>query len=80
LVNEDGAAILDTKLGTICTLNVTGAYVWEALQRGQCPTAIARQLSEDTGEPSDRVEREVDAFIEVLKHQGLLPAEPESNL
>jgi hypothetical protein len=32
--NEDGAAILDTESGDLSTLNATGAYVWEALQRG----------------------------------------------
>lgn len=74
LVNQDGAAILDTKLGTITTLNVAGAHVWQALQRGELPSAIAAQLAQDAGEPVDQVARDIDEFIETLKRQGLLAA------
>jgi hypothetical protein len=80
VIHQDGAAILDTKLGIISTLNATGAYVWEALQRGESAPAIARQLAADTGEPFDRVEAEVDAFLDALKEQYLFPAATETNL
>ena len=71
IVNEDGAVILDTKLGTISTLNPTGAYIWQALERGDSSEAIATSLAQETGEQLDRVERDVREFIDSLKEQQL---------
>ncbi|WP_041585944.1 PqqD family protein [Terriglobus saanensis] len=51
VVNEDGAAILDTKQGTISTLNATGGYVWPALERGESEEAIAASRVKETGAP-----------------------------
>ena len=73
VANQDGAAILDTRLGTILTLNFTGAYVWQALGRGEAPETIAMDLSAETGEQLDSIERDVREFIEALKEQHLLP-------
>ena len=35
IVNEDGAVILDIDHDLMSTLNPTGAYVWQGLQRGE---------------------------------------------
>jgi len=70
--NPDGAAILDTKLGKISTLNSTGAYVWGALQRGEDIGRIVVDLACETGEQVEVLERDVRDFIDTLKTQHLL--------
>ena len=72
MVNEDGAAILDTRLGEISTLNSTAAYIWLALERGQSVCNIAESLARETGHPVHVIERDVRGFIETLKERRLL--------
>jgi hypothetical protein len=74
IANQDGAAILDTKAGRISTLNTSGAYIWQALERGEDIEAIAQGLSRDTGEQIEAVKKDVADFIDALKKQDLLPA------
>jgi hypothetical protein len=71
-VNQDGAAILDLKAGRISTLNSSGAYVWEALGRGEEIDTISEGLAQQTGEPKDAVKRDIVEFLESLKKHGLL--------
>lgn len=71
-VNQDGAAILDTRAGRISTLNSSGAYVWQALERGEEIETIAEGLALQTGEPIEAVKEDVVEFLEALKEQGLL--------
>jgi Coenzyme PQQ synthesis protein D (PqqD) len=77
MVNADGAAILDTKRGKISTLNTTGAYVWQALERGEDVETIAVNLARETGEQLDRLKRDVLEFIDDLKKQHLCRADVE---
>ncbi len=71
-VNQDGAAILDTKAGRISILNSSGAYVWQAVGRGEEIETIAEGLARQTGEPIEAVKEDVIDFIEALKKQELL--------
>jgi hypothetical protein len=71
-VNHDGAAILDLKAGRISTLNSSGAYVWQALGRGEEIDTISEGLAQQTGEPIDAVRQDIAEFLEALKNQGLL--------
>ncbi|RXH58210.1 PqqD family protein [Granulicella sibirica] len=72
IVNQDGAAVLDTKLGSIATLNSTGAFVWQGLERGDSLEAIVVSLSSETGVPHKIVERDVLDFVRALRAQQLL--------
>jgi hypothetical protein len=72
IVNRDGAAVLDTKLGSIATLNSTGAYVWQGLKRGESQEIIIANLSRETGAPPEVVGRDVRDFVETLRAQQLL--------
>jgi len=71
--NEDGAAILDTESGDLSTLNATGAYVWEALQRGVDEPTIISALAQETGEPLEIVAADIRAFLASLNERTLLP-------
>jgi hypothetical protein len=72
IANQDGAAVLDTKLGSISTLNSTGAYVWQGLERGESLETIVANLSRETGEQPEVVGRDVKDFVETLRAQQLL--------
>lgn len=73
IVNQDGAVILDTKTGAITTLNSTGAFIWQALERGEASETIAANLADETGERVDSLKRDVREFMDALKEQKLLP-------
>ena len=72
VINEDGAAVLNMPSGTITTLNPTGAYIWQALQRGETAETIAVNLARETCEPVEVVERGVAVFLAELKEHDLL--------
>ena len=72
IVNQDGAAILNSTTGTITALNSTGALVWQALERGEDPVRIVQELAHETGKPVETLERDVREFIRALKDRQLL--------
>ena len=72
IVNEDGAAVLDTVRGTISTLNTTGAYIWQALERGEREEAIVEGLARETGSPQEVIRQDVDTFIAALQEHKML--------
>jgi len=72
IANQDGAVILNSAAGTITTLNSSGAFVWQALERGENQDAIVADLARETGEQVDTLERDVRKFIDALKNQHLL--------
>jgi hypothetical protein len=67
VATEDGAAVLDTELGTLTTLNPTGAYIWKALERGESEEMIVAGLARETGVSANTVERDVHDFIASLE-------------
>jgi len=72
VVDQDGAVILDVEHDAILTLNPTGGYIWERLQRGELIEEIIDDLSRDTGMEVAVVERDVRDFLEDLKSRHLL--------
>ena len=70
---EDGAAILDIERDTISTLNSTGAYVWQALQRGESLELIIDNLARNTGHDIALIERDVQEFVTALTQTRLFP-------
>jgi hypothetical protein len=73
IVDEDGAVILDIEHDLILTLNPTGAYVWQGLQRGETIDTIIANLSRDTGEDRLLVEPDVREFVAELQQKHLMP-------
>ena len=73
ILNQDGAAILDTTAGKITTLNTTGAFVWQALERGEEIETIIEGLARAMGEQREVIQGDVLDFVKVLKKQDLLP-------
>jgi len=72
VVDQDGAAILDIDRGQVSTLNATGAFVWQRLQRGETIEVIILNLACETGEEIHIIECDVRTFVELLKEKQLL--------
>ena len=72
LVNQDGAAILNSNAGTITTLNSTGAFVWQGLERGEDANMIAQNLARETGGEMDTIRKDLEEFIDAMKKQKLV--------
>jgi hypothetical protein len=72
IVNEDGAAVLDTKRGTISTLNATGGYIWQALERGEREDDIVAGLARETDSLPDAIRQDVSDFITALQEHKIL--------
>jgi hypothetical protein len=73
VVTQDGAAILDIERNSLSTLNRTGSYVWQRLQREESIEAIIASLAGETGEETSVVERDVRAFVQELQEKHLAP-------
>lgn len=72
IVNQDGAVILNTTTGDIAILNPTGAFIWQALERGESLERIAADLAGETGEQVDSLKGDVGNFVAALKEHSLL--------
>jgi hypothetical protein len=72
IVDHDGAVILDIPRNAMITLDATGAYIWERLQRGVQIDAIIVELVRDTGADEVVVAKDVGAFIDQLKSKHLV--------
>ena len=72
--NQDGAAVLDIRRGTMTTLNATGAFIWQGLERGETEDTIVAKLAAETGASADVVARDVRDFVAELRKQNIFPA------
>jgi hypothetical protein len=72
MVSQDGAVILDIPRNKMVTLNATGGYIWEKLQRGKAVEDVVRELSMETNTDPHIVRRDVNSFLEQLMSKHLL--------
>jgi hypothetical protein len=72
IIDHDGAVILDVPRNAITTLDATGAYIWERLQRGLQEDAVVAELAHDTGADESVVAKDVREFMEQLKSRHLV--------
>lgn len=72
VVNQDGAAVLDVSRNQITTLNSTGGFIWDRLQRGWTVEQIIDNLATKSNTDPLIVNGDVIAFLEQLKADDLL--------
>jgi hypothetical protein len=72
IVNHDGAVILDIPRNTMTTLNSTGAYIWERLDKGMSLDSIIAELASDSGADPSIVAADVSEFLETLQSEQLV--------
>jgi hypothetical protein len=71
IANQDGAVILNSAAGTITTLNSTGAFVWQGLERGESADMIAQNLARETGKEVTAIRYDLLEFIDSMKKAKL---------
>jgi hypothetical protein len=71
IANQDGAVILNFVAGTITTLNSTGAFVWQGLERGESADMIAQNLARETGKEVTAIRYDLLEFIDSMKKAKL---------
>jgi hypothetical protein len=72
IVDHDGAVILDIPRNTMTTLDATGAYVWQRIERGVQLDSIVAELARDTGVDAAMIATDVADFMEQLKSKHLI--------
>ncbi len=74
IVDQNGAVILDIPNNAMTTLNPTGAYIWQRLERGLSLEDIVSELAHDTGTDATVIAGDVDEFMNQLKSKHLVAA------
>ncbi len=64
--------LLDLDAATYFAVNGSGAVLWHDLARGTTRDALVRHLTERFALDSQSAERDVDAFLEDCRRNGLL--------
>ena len=72
VVNQDGAAILDVSCNQITTLNSTGGFIWNRLQRGRTVEQAVQDLAAETNTDPEVVGRDVQVLLELLESERLV--------
>lgn len=72
IANENGAIILNTTTGELVTVNSTGAFIWQALARGDVLEIITANLASETGQKVDSLQHEVREFVDALRKHKLV--------
>jgi hypothetical protein len=70
--DRDGAVVIDFDSDIRSTLNSTGAFVWQRLQRGMPIAQIVTELASESNTEEREVSRDVSEFLEELRSNGLL--------
>jgi len=75
-ITQDGAVLMNIKVGNMVTLNPIGSVIWQQLSDGRSPEQIAARLASEFGLSREQTSADVNKFLEQLEAQHLIePAE-----
>ena len=69
---QDGAVVLDLRQGQMFNLNFVGSRILELLKGGSVQSEIVDAIVREFGVSRDRVQNDVDAFLQTLKNNHLV--------
>jgi len=72
IADQHGAVILDIAQGLVTTLNSTGSYIWQRLQRGEGVETIISSLAKETGVDAEVARCDVEGFLRSLQRHQLI--------
>lgn len=75
MIGADGAVLLDLKAGKYYSLNPVGATIWSKAEEGLSRSEILTHLQATYSVGVDKLQRELDTFVDGLTQKGLLHAE-----
>jgi len=69
---QDGAIVLDIRLGQMFNLNFVGSRILELLKQGFTESAMVEEISQEFHVGRDTAENDVREFIDALKQHDLV--------
>lgn len=76
VIDDDGALLLDLRVGVYYSLNGIGAEIWRAAEAGASLPEIHTELIGRYDVPAARLENDVESFVRSMKHKELIHVEP----
>jgi len=70
--SQDGAIVLDIRQGQMFNLNFVGSRILQLLKNGSTQSEIVDQIVREFGVGRDRVESDVQEFLQTLKKSRLV--------
>jgi Coenzyme PQQ synthesis protein D (PqqD) len=70
--SQDGAIVLDIREGQMFNLNFVGSRILQLLKEGSAQPEIVDEIVREFGISRDRVENDVQHFLETLKNNYLV--------
>ena len=70
--NQDGAIVLDVRLGQMFNLNFVGSRILELLKSGYTESGIVDEIGREFGVSQDLAENDVRKFLQALKESHLV--------
>jgi len=71
-VTDEGVVLLDVSSGKIFHSNPVGSRVWIKLQEGSPVSKIVDEIASEFNAPRERVEPDVQEYIQSLRTSGLI--------
>ncbi len=75
LAVSDTGFVFDPYSGATFSVNASGLTILRALQRGAERDDILHDLMENFAVEGDDLHRDVDEFVQLMRHYGVLPKE-----
>lgn len=72
VTSSDGTVLLDIEKGTLTTLNECGAFIWQAIERGESESQIVDSLRRETNASIEMLRNDVDEFLLSLEQSELI--------
>jgi hypothetical protein len=76
-IHNAGLVVLHIPTGRLFTSNLTGALVWQGLERKTSIDGIATEISQEFGVPEEAVREHTMQFVFELERNGLVVRGPE---
>jgi hypothetical protein len=70
--SQDGAVVLDVRQGQMFNVNFVGSRILELLKGGSVESEIVDEMVREFGVSRDRVQNDVQAFLQTLKKNHLV--------
>ena len=71
-ITQDGAVLMNSKGGSMLTLNPSGSIIWQQLSDGRSPEQITSHLASEFGISREQASADVNEFLEQLEAQHLI--------
>lgn len=72
MIDDDGAVLLDLRVGKYYSLNGVAAQIWIKAEEGHEENAIVEHIQGLYGIDKERIQQDIQAFVSGLSRKGLV--------